>query len=104
MIRRYRPLILGAAWSVFLAALMLFGVPPRVVGLLSLPLLGLAVDPTSRRPGVGIAINLRTGQQSAGSGAQRILLLSTKNATGGTATVETVIYESVANEIGRAHV
>jgi hypothetical protein len=50
---RFRPLILGAAWSIFLLALMLFGAPPKIVGVLSLPLLpmiGLAVDPTSRRP------------------------------------------------------
>mgnify|MGYP006371621873 FL=1 len=94
---RFRPLILGAAWSIFLAVLMLFGAPPKLVGALSLPLLGLAVDPTSRRPGVGIKVNLRSGTSTQLTGAQRILLLSTKNASGGSATVETVIYEAVAN-------
>ncbi len=94
---RFRPLILGAAWSIFLAALMLFGAPPKLVGVLSLPLLGLAVDPTSRRPGVGLAINLRSGTSTQLTGSQRILLLSTKNASGGSATVDTVIYEAVAN-------
>lgn len=97
---RFRPLILGAAWSIFLVALMLFGAPPKLVGVLSLPLLpmiGLAVDPTSRRPGVGLAINLRSGTSTQLTGTQRILLLSTKNASGGSATVDTVIYEAVAN-------
>ena len=91
--------ILGAAWSIFLVALMLLGAPPKLVGVLSLPLLpmiGLAVDPTSRRPGVGLAINLRSGTSTQLTGAQRILILSTKNASGGSATVET-IYESVAS-------
>lgn len=62
-----------------------------VVGLL------VAIDPTSRRPGVGIAINLRSGPSSNASGAQRILLVSTKNASGGSATVDSVLYEAVAN-------
>lgn len=65
---------------------LLFG----AVGLL------LAVDPTSRRPGVGLAINLRSGTSSASGGAIRILLVSVKNATGGSGTVET-LYPSVAN-------
>lgn len=95
--KRYRSIIFGAAWGAFLVLLMLFGAPPQVVGGLSLGLLGLAVDPTSRRPGVGLAINLRTGTSTQLTGAQRVLLLSTKNATGGTATTDTVIYESMAN-------
>lgn len=95
--KRSRKWILGAAWGLFLALLMLFGAPPKLIGALSLPLLGLAVDPTSRRPGVGLAINLRSGTSTQLTGAQRILLVSTKNATGGSATVDTVIYEAVAN-------
>lgn len=95
---RSRRIILAAAWGAFLLLLMLFGAPPKLVGALTLPMVGLlvAIDPTSRRPGVGIAINLRSGPSSSASGVQRILLVSTKNATGGTATVET-LYQSVAN-------
>lgn len=95
--KRSRTWFLGAAWGLFLALLMFLGAPPQLVGALSLPLLGLAVDPTSRRPGVGLKINLRSGTSTQLTGAQRILLLSTKNATGGTATVDTVIYDAVAN-------
>lgn len=57
----------------------------------------VAVDPSSRRPGVGFVINLRSGPSSSASGVQRILLVSTKNASGGSATVDTVLYQSVAN-------
>jgi len=56
----------------------------------------LAVDPTSRRPGVGILIDLKTGASSNASGEQRILLISVRNATPGSGAVET-LYESVAN-------
>lgn len=61
----------------------------------------LSIDPTSRRPGVGIKINLRSGPSSAAGGEIRILLMAAKNATGGTATVDTVLYQDVvdANEV-----
>ena len=95
---RHRVFLFSLAWGAFLTLLLLVGVPAPTVGLLTVPLLGLvtAIDPTSRAPGVGIKINLRSGPSSAAGGEFRVLLVSTKNATGGTATVET-LYESVAN-------
>lgn len=72
-----------------------------ILGMLAmtLPVLGLvtAIDPTTRRPGVGLLIDLKTGSSSNAAGAIRILLLACKNATGGTATVDTIVYEAVAN-------
>lgn len=71
-----------------------------VLGVLfmALPVLGLvtAIDPTTRRPGVGVLINLRTGASSSAGGAIRYLLIGVKNAANGTATVE-VLYEDMAN-------
>jgi phage tail sheath gpL-like len=72
----------------------------RVLGLgfFAIPVLGLqlAIDPTTRRPGVGVLINLRTGPSSAAGGEIRYLLLGQKRTTGGTATVET-LYEDMAD-------
>jgi phage tail sheath gpL-like len=69
----------------------------------ALPALGLllAIDPTLRRPGVGVLINLRTGASSAAGGEIRYLLLGVKNTANGTGTIET-LYEDVANadEVG----
>ena len=77
-------------WTILqIIAAMLLPLTFGVVGLL------LAVDPTSRRPGVGLLVNLRSGPSSAAAG-MRILLVSVKNATGGTGTVET-LYEGVAD-------
>lgn len=102
--KRASILILFAACSAVLLGAMLFGAKPRTVGLLSLllfPTLGLvtAIDPATRRPGVGLKIDLKTGASSSASDQVRYLLLSPKNATGGTgtATVDTVVYEAVAN-------
>lgn len=71
-----------------------------ILGILAfvLPVLGLttAIDPTTRRPGVGILINLRTGKSSAAGGEIRYLLLGQKRTSGGTATVET-LYEDMAD-------
>lgn len=66
---------------------------------MALPVLGLvtAIDPTSRRPGVGVLINLRTGTSSAAGGEIRYLLIGVKNTSDGTGTVDTVIYEDMAN-------
>lgn len=65
--------------------------------LMVLPVLGLllALDPATRRPGVGVLINLRSGATSAAGGAIRFLLLGPKNAASGTGTIET-LYEAVA--------
>lgn len=80
--------------SVLQVILSILGVLAFVVPILGLT---LAVDPSTRRPGVGILINLRTGASSAAGGAIRYLILSPKNATGGTATVDTVLYEDMAD-------
>lgn len=62
-----------------------------------LPVLGLlAVDPTTRRPGVGVLINLRTGPSSLAGGEIRYLLLGVKNAANGTATASQ-LYQDVVN-------
>lgn len=94
-------------WKVLLAlAFLVMGVCGlvftryRVLGLsfFAIPVLGLqlAIDPTTRRPGVGVLINLRTGASSAAGGEIRYLLLGQKRTTGGTATVET-LYEDMAD-------
>ena len=92
-------LICGALVALGLVMLVVTDAKPAAWGLLGLPALGLvtAIDPTTRRPGVGLKIDLKTGSSSNASGAIRFLLLSPKNATGGTATVDTVVYEAVAN-------
>jgi phage tail sheath gpL-like len=59
--------------------------------------LPVAIDPLTRRPGVGLKIDLKTGSSSSAAQAIRILLLSPKNASGGTATVDTTVYESVVH-------
>jgi phage tail sheath gpL-like len=76
----------------------------HIVGILiaslfmALPVLGLlAIDPTTRRPGVGVLINLRTGPTSSPGGEVRYLLIGIKNDADGTATEDTTIYPAVAN-------
>lgn len=78
----------GAHWLLFALALLLMALP--VLGLV------LAVDPTQRRPGVGILIDLRTGASSNAGGEIRYLLLGVKNTADGTGTEDTTIYEDMA--------
>ncbi len=98
---------MNRSWKVVLAlAFALMGVFGLVFtryrvlgfGLFAIPVLGLqlAIDPTTRRPGVGVLINLRTGASSAAGGEIRYLLLGQKRTSGGTATVET-LYEDMAD-------
>lgn len=55
----------------------------------------LAIDPTTRRPGVGVLINLRTGSSTSGGGEVRFLLIGVKNAADGTTTPEDAVHEDV---------
>lgn len=57
----------------------------------------LAFPADTRRPGIGLKLNLKSGPISIGGGAIRALIISTKNATGGSATVDTVLYPDVGS-------
>lgn len=78
----------GAHWILLALSMLMMALP--VVGLL------LAIDPTLRRPGVGILIDLRTGASSSAGGEIRYLLVAVKNTADGTATEDTTIYEDLA--------
>lgn len=78
-----------------------------ILGLLGSGLMALAfgfvfaVDSTTRRPGIGVRIDLRTGP-STSSGITRYLLIGVKNAADGTVTPEAQVEESVLpDDVGR---
>lgn len=99
--KRIQVKLLFAVCSAVLLFAMILGADRRTVGGLTVLMFGLglvvAVDPLTRAPGVGLKIDLKTGTSSSAGQDVRFLLLSPKNTTGGTATVDTVVNEAVAN-------
>jgi len=96
--------LVAAGLAIVIVGLFVFGPRHVALGLAPLglvPLVGLvtAIDPTTKRPGIGLLVNLKTGTASNAGAEIRYLILSPKNATGGTgtATVDTVVYENLAN-------